>query len=131
MRWQDKVGPWNNEPSRVRWKDTNSGLECVARRSPHLGIWLGYVVVPEGHKWHEQVVWDARVHGGVSYCGPSPENPNSSEWWVGFDCGHDWDLVPFSYDGSELIDFDVVYRDLGFVWRECANLAAQAQWAQE
>jgi hypothetical protein len=72
-----------------------------------MGHWCGYIAVPAGHPWYlsergSDTFRDVRVHGDITYADecagvichvPRPGEPDSV-WWVGFDCGHIWDLSP-------------------------------------
>jgi hypothetical protein len=68
--------------------------------------------------------WAEQARGRFICHLPEPGEPDDV-WWFGFDCAHYGDLSP-SYD-SKYRGHDelAVYRDLGYVERECANLAAQ------
>ena len=44
-------GPWDNEPDKLQWIDEATGLPCMIDRK-ELGIFCGYVGVPESHPWH-------------------------------------------------------------------------------
>lgn len=143
-------GPWDGEPDKVQFKDEASGLPCLVKRGP-MGAWCGYVGVSEGHPAFEKTYWDVdvEVHGGLTYadhCADGPEDssichiPDPGEpdhvWWLGFDCGHSFDLVPriaasdrrryeetgdslWFHDGSE------VYRDIAYARRQTVALARQ------
>lgn len=114
-------GPWEDEPDEDTWTDKATGLPCHACRS-RLGAWCGYVQVPDGHSWHgldfgDEALWDVQVHWGPTFSGPMRD---AEGWWLGFDCAHLHDLVPaYQYDD------DCTYRTLGYVRRQCANLARQ------
>lgn len=139
-------GPWDDEPDKVQWIDPDSDLDCLALRN-RLGVWCGYVGLPPGHPLHGQAVDedDFDVHGGVTFRGslcdeeapeghgichvPLPGRP-ADVWWVGFDCGHAFDVMPafMEYEkgtGHEPLWPRSVYRDLGYVKGETARLARQ------
>lgn len=83
-------GPWIDEPDKMQWLDEDTGLPCLAVRSP-LGAWCGYVGVSEGHplfhKSYTEIYGDSiyddddnyvgegepladiRVHGGLTFGG--------------------------------------------------------------
>jgi hypothetical protein len=127
------VGPWQEEPDKVQWVDDATKLTCLAVRHKRSGHWCGYVGVTEGHplfnRDYEKA--DVSVHGGLTFASFCEEDgkdegichtaePGYPErvWWLGFDCAHCDDLSPhWSKSG--------VYRDLGYVRGECAQLAAQ------
>jgi hypothetical protein len=136
-------GPWANEPDKVQWPDPKTGLACMIRRGP-LGAWCGYVGVDETHPlfgvgyMDVEERFDIDVHGGLTYSNacdgdedrgichvPGPGEPESL-WWLGFDCGHAFDLVP-RMTGKGLSPFSDhdVYRDVDYVTAETMRLAAQ------
>jgi len=116
LGWPD--GPWMTEPDFVSWIDEAAGLPCVVQRNPILGVFNGYVGVPEGHAEFGMDGCDLCVHGGVTLTGKIPnitkvftavaaverahiklafdgklEYPEGF-WWFGFDCAHGWDHTP-------------------------------------
>ncbi len=150
------AGPWDNEPDRVEWRDS-TGTPCLAVRNVH-GAWCGYVALAAGHPWRASKMIrpgysttvaedEADCHGGITY-GPSPcqvggkicHVPQPGEpddvRWIGFDCGHAWDVQPgldalLRKVGSEHgVMPGSLYRDLAYVRAEVEKLAAQALEAQ-
>lgn len=153
-------GPWSGEPDKAAWVDPETGLGCLAHRNA-MGAWCGYVGVPPGHPWHgvgrfTGPLRQAIAHGGVNFAGPGRNDSAEGEyglgvgedlWWVGFDCGHAWDLVPgllavlhqadpVSYPlggrpspGLRSIFDHQIYRTFGYVVDEVHRLAAQAHRA--
>jgi hypothetical protein len=97
-------GPWQTEPDRVDF--IRAGFACFALRHDHYGHWCGYVGVPSSHplygvQWRDFDV-DLKAHQGVNYSAPcsgaichvpAPGMP-ADVWWIGFDCGHSFDLSP-------------------------------------
>lgn len=152
--WGD--GPWQDEPDKIQWADEATGLPCLAVRS-HTGSWCGYAGVLEGHPWYQVDPFDitVSVHGGLNFATHCQENGEESRgichipgpgetdkiYWIGFDCGHAWDLKPGSDALLRSIDptweerweaagrkyggFAEVYRDLAYVRAQCRDLAAQ------
>jgi hypothetical protein len=150
-------GPWDDEPDKMQWQDSDTGLPCLIVRN-HSGALCGYVGVPEGHPWHgkdyEHV--GARVHGGITYANhcqagpeehaichvPAPGEPDTV-WWLGFDCAHSGDYCPGldaalrkfremtpALRSSAFTHADHnIYRDIAYVKAECASLARQAKEA--
>lgn len=137
-------GPWDDEPDKVQWIDGLTDLDCLAVRN-HNGAWCGYVGVTEDHPYHQNGEFDAydvSVHGGVTFadmcdedapdghgiCHIPLEGRSPDVWWIGFDCGHAWDLQPGLIalwgEGSAL-GHDTKYRDLTYVQEQCALLAFQ------
>jgi hypothetical protein len=143
-------GPWMSEPDRVEFR--HAGLPCLLRRSPRGGAWCGYVAVPPGHPLHGTTHdgIDVEVHGGLTYSGrcegdvchvPAPGEPDDV-WWIGFDCGHAFDVSPAREARLRAIDPHLadpwppwpepvpaalreVYRDLAYVRGETESLAEQ------
>ncbi len=58
-----------------------------------MGIACGYVGVPRGHPYFGKGCddVDVQVHGGLTFAGYW-EDIDSEIWWLGFDCGHAFDL---------------------------------------
>src|SRR5215471_11840288 len=128
-------GPWNDEPDREDFE--HAGFPCFALRN-HWGAWCGYVGVPPGHPSHG-MPYDGvpvEVHGGLTYAAscnppichvPKPGEPEDI-WWLGFDCGHAWDVMPgmvaferrmhIEAELRERTYWDETYRDLAFVKAE-------------
>jgi hypothetical protein len=140
-------GPWQEEPDRHEWR--YKGLPCLLRRSPMSGGWCGYVAVPPGHPWHGRS-WrdedggpDVEVHGGITFSQgcteggeichvPEPGEPDDV-WWLGFDCGHAFDVAPkFMAEGrafgmSPLLSESFgTYRTFQYAKSETESLAEQA-----
>ena len=137
-------GPWQNEPDRVEWR--HAGLPCLAVRHPVGGFWCGYAAVAPGHPYHGVDDWQTfavDVHQGANYAAacigpvchvPAPGDPDDV-WWVGFDCGHTFDLAPgivanlrtigASEDLIERLQAVGAYRTLAYVRVETERLAAQ------
>lgn len=131
-------GPWDDEPDKIQWPDPVTGLPCLAVRSS-MGNWCGYVGVPEGHPYFMKEYGDVDVacHGGLTFSGSCAEDgsdhgichvvePGESDrvWWLGFDCGHAFDLMP----GMRLMEGSV-YRNLTYVQDQCFLIAAQLKAA--
>lgn len=143
------AGPWDDEPDKVAWTDAVTGMPCVAvRANPAYGNWCGYVAVGPGHPLHGKGYHEAGehvdVHGGLSYADgcredepvevavchvPEPGSPDDV-WWLGFDCGHAFDLQPawVARDPAVrdmAIRFRYEYRDVAYVRTQCEALASQ------
>lgn len=99
-------GPWDQEPEdRIDFE--HAGYACFIKRGT-LGVWCGYVGIPKDHpaygqSWDDEIVGGLEVHGGVTYGNrcqgkichvPKPGMPEDV-WWIGFDCGHGYDIVPY------------------------------------
>ena len=140
--WAD--GPWLTEPDKVQWYDEATGMACLIVRSGFTGCLCGYVGVEPDHPVYEvdygdvEEVMGIRVHGGLTYASKCvghichmPDPGRSDDlWWLGFDCGHAWDVAPGmrardAIRGWKAIEADQTYRDLSYVRAECTRLAAQ------
>jgi hypothetical protein len=142
--WGD--GPWTHEPDKRQWQDPATGLPCLIVRNG-VGALCGYVGVAAGHplygKGYDELL-SVRCHGGLTFasrCSPGPEDraichiPGDGEsddvWWFGFDACHWMDLAPgMEAQMRTLIAghrSHGIYRDLGYMQREVARLAAQLQ----
>jgi len=131
-------GPWDQEDNRVDFK--HAGTACFIKRN-HLGVWCGYVSVAKTHPAYgldydainEKFAFD--VHGGLTYTEkcqgelchvPEPGDP-SDVWWLGFDCGHTFDLTPsMDFLGLPMSEYNV-YRDQKYVTEETKKLAEQVR----
>jgi hypothetical protein len=134
------VGPWDGEPDKVQWRDATTGLTCLAKRSPVLGAWCGYVGVDRTHPWHGKPYDDlpVEVHGGLSFADGCQEGPQESTvchipepgqpddlWWFGFDCGHAWDISPgLRFQAEDRLE-GTSYKPLPLVRDWCTLLALQ------
>jgi hypothetical protein len=138
-------GPWQTEPDKVQWRDAATGFPCLITRNAYGGNLCGYVGVPEQHPYHgvsHQQAEGLQAHGGVNYAAPCMQNadetrdvchvpePGEGEvWWFGFDCSHAWDLQPARAARSGALGIpsfpDETYKNLEYVRKECAELAAQ------
>lgn len=131
-------GPWQDEPDLVIWQ--SSGLKCAIARND-MGCLCGYVRVPDGHVCHgldynhaHDIVASLECHGGLTYsrsyhpCGDGEDGG----WWLGFDCGHGGDGIPYFITNGfarGLLGDRNCYRDIGYVRSEVEALARQlARW---
>jgi len=136
-------GPWDEEPDRVEWR-TASGLVGLVVRSQSMGALCGYVGLPPGHALHgkdHDAIDGIAVHGGLTYSSacsdpichvPAPGEPEAL-WWIGFDCGHAFDVKPAmmarlakcGFPPMRFANMEEEYRPLPYV-RACVEvLAAQ------
>lgn len=154
--WGD--GPWRDEPDKVQWTDETTGLPCLVVRSTLTGAWCGYVGVTEGHPWYgaspSDISHSVSVYGGLNFATFCQDDGDESQgichvpvsgepdhvYWLGFDCGHAFDLSPAMEARLRRLDPaleemrkamferafpDEVYRDLGYVQGEVRSLAQQ------
>lgn len=138
-------GPWDNEPDKIQWQDKTTGLPCLLKRNPEIGILCGYVDVPPQHPLYgctyddiSDAVHEA-AHGGLTFSGgcshgdeataichvPAPGEPDDV-WWLGFDCGHCADDTP-GFSLSFRRTMGGVYRDRAYVEGVCARMAQVLQ----
>ena len=132
-------GPWQEEPDEFEFEF--EGIPCRMMRN-RSGAWSGYVAVPGGHPWYgrpEAEIQGVRVHGGITYSGPTDIFRHSSKWedawWIGFDAAHFCDYSPDHEafmakilgrpSGMSQMGF-VTYKDLAFVRRHVEMLARQS-----
>lgn len=135
-------GPWSTEPDRFEW--SHAGLNCLIVRNAFLFNWCGYVGVPRSHaaygKDYHELHLD--VHGGLTYseecrgviCHVIDKKDNL--YWLGFDCGHFGDFVPYLYarkkDPSFIKNgYRIIYRNFEYVKRETEHLANQLALYEE
>jgi hypothetical protein len=145
--WGD--GPWHEEPDKVQWIDAATGLDCLIVRSP-MGSLCGYVGLPPGHPAHGRDYddVDVAVHGDLTFAGacdedapeghgichvPEPGRP-ADVWWLGFDCGHTFDVSP-AFDAGmresgmpplpHFAELPTTYKSLAYVRAEVEALARQ------
>jgi len=148
--WGD--GPWHEEPDKIQWVDEATSLDCLIVRSPRLGSLCGYVGLAPGHPLHgyDYDHVDVDVHGGLTFAGacdedapeghgichvPAPGRP-ADVWWLGFDCGHLFDVSP-AFDAREreadlpplpsFAGLPTTYTSLAYVRAEVEALARQLQ----
>jgi hypothetical protein len=124
------TGEWDNEPDKLSWCDTKSGLQCHIVRGPMSAL-CGYVGIPEGHPYfglgYDDI--DISAHGGLTYAADkAPESDISGVWWFGFDCSHAGDYLPKNSYRDNLGEPTgwgtyVTYRNIAYVENECRNIA--------
>lgn len=129
-------GPWLDEPDELEW--LTAGLPCVAVRNLIMGHWCGYVGIPPSHPLYGKGTRFGRnlhVHGEITYASEEdpgrsvvdavlPE-PNTVWWWLGFDCGHAYDLIPRLEKHLNTYPYSRTYHTLSYVREECDSLARQ------
>ena len=147
------VGPWDNEPDKIQWRDTATGLPCLVVRN-HLGAWCGYVGIEDSaHPWFGLEYMDCmldpacnekycthgldekiNIHGGLTYASASSGEiyhvPQADEadhvWWLGFNSADAFGLCPRVVSVSpEFADPNDTYWTTEMVQAEVAKLAKQ------
>lgn len=79
------------------------GFECAVLRNGFMGHLCGYVNLPKEHPWYgmpyskiERLDNCPAVHGGITYSESRlPCSESEDGWWLGFDCAHAGDYVPY------------------------------------
>lgn len=130
------MSEWMDEPDREEFE--HSGLKCLVLRHPELKLLCGYVGVLKGYvchgQHHEYVPYDdifpVCVHGGLTYSGEGDgEWRPMGYWWLGFDTGHAWDLVPqireleMEWFNEPRAMSGTTYRNFQYVRKETESLA--------
>ena len=113
----------DKEGDHEEWIDEYSGYPCIIHRVKPYGCWCGYVRVPEAHncfdKYYDDI--DVYVHGGLTFSGnslPDWKHEKETKGWLGFDCGHAGDIIPYLWKEG-------TYRTKEYVKQECTELAKQ------
>ena len=116
---------WLDEPDKAEFE--HAGLKCLILRHYELGHLCGYVAVPKGHlcygKDYDHIPYDdlfpVEVHGGLTFSreGDGDTWPKGY-WWLGFDCAHAWDCVPYMP-----LELGGTYKNFRYVRRETEDLA--------
>lgn len=129
---------WKEEPDSEDF--IHAGFRCVLRRAPVMRYWTGYVLIKDQNHpfWgrHPAELEFIPVHGKVTYADFNPTNEaDNSSWWVGFHCGHPFDLIVWDWEleGKKYprLFKDHVYRDLEFAREQAMILADWAKKAME
>ena len=132
-------GPWDDEPDKLVWTDTATGLPCMIKRN-HMGFLCGYVGVGQDHDLFGRSydsVEDFAVHGGLTFaslCDDEGEPAiaichlgEETVWWFGFDCCHYDDAYPYQAVIDEITGVNLskygTYKTVEFVRDECTELA--------
>lgn len=115
--WRE-TGPWANEPDEVDFE--HEGYACRIRRMSQVGHLCGYVGLPEGHPGYGQdydadIFQSVEAHGGLTFAGM--QRPDA-HWWIGFDCAHLGDSIPFSHARRNTRETGETYKDIAFVTAE-------------
>lgn len=141
------AGPWDDEPDKVQWVDSETGLDCLIVRN-HFGALCGYVGVTEGHPLFEQhyETPEVEIHGGLTFtdfctpgepvegiCHVAAPGRDGRVWWFGFDCAHAFDVQPgmLAFEMKHMPDligskYEIsAYRDIDYAVSETLDLAKQ------
>ena len=115
----------------------HSEFECKLIRAPLMKYWTGYVLIEDiTHPWwglHYAELDYVPIHGKISYADFNPmRESDQTAWWVGFNCGHPFDLLPFDYeiDGKKYprLFKNHIYRNIDFAREQVMIIA---DWARK
>jgi|SRR3989304_7005246 len=126
---------WEDEPSDYIFN--HLGFKCVCKRQRTMKTWLGYIVVPQNHPWFsvDQAIFNELgilKNRKITYTGHNPftPDPKQGEWWIGFDCTQEFDLIPMHWEvegpSHPRLFKHHVYKDLDFVKDQLKFLAEAA-----
>lgn len=104
-----------------RWE--RDGIDCHLTRGKYTGEFRGYVYLPKAHPLYGKEMDDMEmmavdVHGGITFA-----QEEAGLWKIGFDCGHDGDVIP----SMEMLPF----MDEGHRWTEEEAIAEVESLASE
>lgn len=134
-KWSAR-GVWDTEQDLIYWIDKRTQLPCLIIRQA-FGHLCGYVAITSDNKFYKldyrsEFFPSLKVHGGVTFTGSLDFHVMilDHKWWVGFDCGHYYDLCP-AYQVSVGAE-NRMYKDIKYVKRQCRLLAKQiAKWGKK
>lgn len=127
---------WNSEPNELIFN--HLGFKCVCKRQRVMKTWLGYIIIPKDHPWFsiDQAIFNEiklikdRKISYTGHCPFSPE-PRNDEWWIGFDCTQEFDLIPMHWESEGQTHPKLfrkhTYKDLEFVKSRLRMIAESAQ----
>lgn len=104
-----------------RWE--HDGIDCHLTREKYTGEFRGYVYLPKAHPLYGKEMDDMEmmavdVHGGITFA-----QEEAGLWKIGFDCGHDGDVIP----SMEMLPL----MDEGHRWTEEEAIAEVESLASE
>lgn len=104
-----------------RWE--HDGIDCHLTRGKYTGEFRGYVYLPKAHPLYGKEMDDMEmmavdVHGGITVA-----QEEAGLWKIGFDCGHDGDVIP----SMEMLPL----MDEGHRWTEEEAIAEVESLASE
>jgi len=109
--------PWESERNRYEFEYRE--FPCKIVRMEMLGHLCGYVRIPEWSRYYGKLDSDIdlNVHGGIT-----ASNIENKEHWIGFDCAHIFDYIPYYEDHNPE---GATYKDVGFVAGQLLRLVDQ------
>lgn len=137
MEIKSEIEPeWLDEIDELYWVDKETGLPCFIKRHAELKHLCGYVGSEADWDFLVKIYGGYTVHGGITY-GPSlnppcppPTNDDLTKYkWVGFDCAHSGDFMP--YQLFRYGAYQETYKNIAFVKEQCEQLAKQIKWRQK
>ncbi len=99
----------------------NKNIHCHIQRNSYLGSWCGYIKIPNSFSMNFNDIY-LNCHGGVTY-----QSSDGDYTTIGFDCGHNGDLIPYMFlDKYEMFgDGYSVYRNKEYVISEVISMVEQ------
>ena len=69
------------------------GKQYRRHRCGYVGVGMDTKLYGKGY--HDELLYDTSVHGGLTYAGGNDKYPVDADlWWLGFDCAHLYDCSP-------------------------------------
>ena len=108
---------------------TYKNYDCLIRRTP-MKILCGYVKLLKEHKYFGKDYDNipVEVHGGITWSG---EFQDEEGYYLGFDCGHFNDLIPYEIGRYPSFISDMpsndVYRTMEYVEQEIKSMIDQME----
>jgi hypothetical protein len=116
------MNEWEHEPDRVEFEYL--GFKCLILRHPEFKHLCGYIALPPNHPYYGEHYDDipVEVHGGLTFADEGDGKRRlKGYWWIGFDCGHSNDYIPFLGPPRKYLR----YRNIKYVTNELKKLARQ------
>lgn len=98
------MGEWIKEPDHIEFEE--NGFRALILRNPTFGHLNGYLAIPMNYVLHgiDNIPHEIPSHKGWTYT--SDLHPATGEededWWIGFDCCHAGDKLPFQVNLTEI-----------------------------
>lgn len=118
------TGEWDKEPDFLEFIDEDTNIPCLIIRND-FGSLNGYIEVPKkliskyGDYLRSYLESEIVIHGEITYYG---DRLNDSNLWIGFDCSHAGDYLPFDLGNTEQ---PKDYKNIEYVKNECKKAAMQ------
>lgn len=137
MSYDDK--PWLKELKDidVRWDIGDFKAHII--RHKDMGHLCGYVGVGVDHplygrKTDDDEIIKLDVHGGVTFAGHDKDDKDDGVWWIGFDCAHAFDVIPYMpimmLQGAKYRDFTYVSGEVEKLARQLQDVVAQTKFLE-